>query len=830
MSIKDLLRTAFGNLSSNRRRNIISGFGVAWGVAAVLLLSNWGVAVHKQLRKGMEDFGKDLIVIFHGHTSIGIGGYRAGRPIYLYPEDAQLIASTCTKVKTVVAEDQFRLVMAYLNKSEEVYVRAEQPDVLKMRNLYPEHGRFFTTNDIDERRRVCIIGQSIRKRLFSKDEDPIGKQIRLGGIGFTVIGVLPKKSQMVVIGHPDDDMVFIPFTTGRSLFSGRDPVFCLMAKPISPQEDQAAVAEIRRALASKHGFHPEDQEALWIGSLTVYTKMADRLGRAIAIFITAVGIVTLTIGATSVTNIMLVAIGERISEIGIRKAIGATSKAISIEILVETFLLTAMAGAVGFGLGHMLIALANVIPIPDYIPKPGSDSDVGLLTICVLISVGIIAGLVPASRAASLQPVDALRGEIPSKKPKRQATRLSSRVWTSGLTLHGITKRGILTGFGIFWGIASVSLLLGWGVGMKSQMETDLTQLGGNRTMVYGRTIKSRWAGLRRTKHLNLTDADLLAVKTNCWFVEKASPEVDLGFATVKSGNQFRAIHTLGVSPDTKTIRNFKISSGRFLNKRDLDEKRKVCILGALACQRLFGKSDAVGKHIRIQGKPFLVVGVMAAKGEQHSIENSLDDEKVLIPYTTAMILRGMRNFPVLTLHPSESIPYTEVESRIKRTILKTHAIQDQGAIEIHSALEARQEIAALTRGLKVFLVGMGVITLFVGAIGVANVMLVSVIQRTREIGIKRAVGAKRGAIASEFLAQSLAICMPAGMIGIGLVVLVASLLQSVKLPTLFPAPIIDLRNILACSIAIICTGILSGLFPAIRAANLNVIDALRYE
>ncbi|MGQ9603969.1 MAG: ABC transporter permease [bacterium] len=831
MLITDLFRTAFHNLSTNRRRNIISGFGVAWGVASLLLLSNWGVAVHKQLCEGLESFGKDLILIFPGHTSMGVGSYRSGRPISLYPEDAEVIKTSCTKVSTAVPEDQFRLVMIHNNRSEEVYVRGEMPDVLAMRNLYPERGRFFTRDDIDERRRVCIIGERIRERLFSKYEDPIGKVIRLGGVRFTVIGILPRKGQMVVIGHPDDDMIFIPFTTGRSLFAEKRPVFCLMAKPTSPEEDQEAIAQIRGALASKYRFHPEDKEATWMASFTTFARIADRFGRAVAIFISTVGIVTLTIGASSITNIMLVAIGERITEIGIRKSIGATKRTIAVEILVETFLLTSIAGGVGFALGHALVILANIIPIPDYIPKPNSESGVGLMTIAILMGVAMIAGLVPSLRAASLEPAEALRGEITlGKRSNRKKTSHSSSIGLTGSLSLGLTRKGILTGFGIFWGIASVSLLLGWGTGMKDQMEADIAQLGGNRTMIYGETIKSKLAGLRRGKYLRFTEADVSAIRTNCWFIEHISPEVNLGFTTVKVGNQFRALHTLGVSPETRTIRNFKIESGRFLNKRDLDEKRKACVLGALAKQRLFGSVDPIGKYVRIHGKPFLVVGVMSEKGEQHSVETSLDDEKVLIPYTTAKMLTGLRRFPVLVSHASASTPYREIERGIKRVILSNHGIQDEDAVRIYSAVEARQGIGAVTRGLNAFLGAMGAITLTVGIIGVANVMLVSVIQRTREIGIKRAVGARRRSIAAEFIAESFAICIPAGLVGMAFVVLLAKFLQSVKLPAFFPMISLDLTNISICAIAIISAGIFSGLFPALRAANLNVVEALRYE
>ena len=455
-----------------------------------------------------------------------------------------------------------------------------------------------------------------------------------------------------------------------------------------------------------------------------------------------------------------------------------------------------------------------------------------------MMGTALAAGITPARRAASIPPVQAIKGNLRLFMPKTARSRailpfpgLIGEIVSQALDdIRANRLRAVLTGFGVFWGVAAVALLMGWGVGMQEKMNRDIAQLGGRRTTVYGRRIESEISGMKGGRYLVFTDQDIEDIATNAWYIEYFTPEIWPGFPVVEYGSESRAVHTLGVTPDAMVVRNFSVESGRFINARDLKERRKVAVIGASVKQKLFGAREAVGKSIRINGKAFTVVGVMTAKGEQNSWHTSLDDDKILIPYTTARILTGRRHPAYIQLHPTLSIPYEEVEKRLTRMLLANHHTDSEDAIGIYSALEARREIGKIMVGLTAFLGGVGLLTLLIGGIGVANIMFVSVTQRTREIGIRRAAGAKKIHIFLQFLSEAVIICLAGGILGALLAMGLSWILTRAPLPEMFAPPLMN-GPLLALVLAVIAgAGIVSGLFPARRASNSNVIDSLRYE
>ena len=838
MKISDLFLQSVKAITTHKRRNFFSTFGIAWGVASVLILAGWGVGLQKFMKEGMDALGEDLIFVFPGHTSSGIGGYRAGRLIMPEPEDVDAIRAYASKVKTVVPVDEFNLTVTRGTTTEDRDVRSVMPDAKTLRNLHTERGRFFTPDDIRDRRRVCVIGPGFRDEFFKEDEDALGQEIRIGGIKFTVIGVLPEKKQIANVGTRDENLAFIPFSTGRSLFAGRRPLWCIMAKSYSPDQDEEAVVEIRKALALKRNFAPDDEEAVWILPMTQFTKTINTFGAAIAIFVAVVGALTLAIGGIGVMNMMLVAVNERIGEIGVRRAVGGSKRWILAQFLTEGFLLTIVAGAVGMAIGLVILLAASKIPVPDYIPIPILSWKVTVLAIAVMIATAIISSITPARRAASIPPVHAIKGNLRIFMPSVGKGRavlpfpgLFGEIVSQAIDdITASRLRAILTGFGVFWGVAAVALLMGWGIGMQSRMEQDIAQLGGRRTVVYPRRIESKISKLRRAKYFRFTERDIEDIRTNAWFIEKFGPEIWPGFPVVEYGGESRAIHTLGLMPDAQVVRNFKVESGRFINQRDIEERRKVCILGASVKEKLFGPRQAIGKTVRIKGKAFKVAGVLATKGEQNSIETSLDDDKLLVPYSTARLVLGRREPRNLALHPTTLIPYAEIEERIRNLLLANHGTDQEDAVGIYSALEAQEEIGKIMLGMTAFLGGVGLVTLLIGGVGVANVMFVSVAQRTREIGIRRAAGARKAHIFLQFLSEAIIICLTGGVAGAVLAMLVAKILGALPLPRMFAAPELNSTLLLLIFGFIVGAGIISGVFPAKRASGSNVVESLRYE
>jgi putative ABC transport system permease protein len=335
---------------------------------------------------------------------------------------------------------------------------------------------------------------------------------------------------------------------------------------------------------------------------------------------------------------------------------------------------------------------------------------------------------------------------------------------------------------------------------------------------------------MKGARFLRITEEDIEDIRTNAWYIEYFTPEIWPGFPVVEHGSESRAIHTLGVTPDARVVRNFSVQAGRFINPRDIRERRKTAVIGASVKDKLFGLRPAIGKSIRINGKAFKVVGVMTAKGEQNSWHTSLDDDKILIPYSTAKILSGRRYPRYLQLHPTVSIPYEEVEERLTQLVLENHGTDSEEAIGIYSALEAQREIGKAMLGLTAFLGGVGVMTLLIGGIGVANIMFVSVAQRTREIGIRRASGARKIHIFLQFLSEAVIICLAGGLLGALLAIVISKLLTVLPLPDLFAPPQINSLLLAIILGFIVGAGIISGVFPARKASGSNVIESLRYE
>jgi putative ABC transport system permease protein len=553
--------------------------------------------------------------------------------------------------------------------------------------------------------------------------------------------------------------------------------------------------------------------------------------------VAAVGIITLAIGGIGVMNIMLVSVHERISEIGLRRAIGGTRRWIMAQFLTETAMLTMIAGLIGLIFGMLVLFALSKIPLEDF-PVPVMSWGVTLTAIVVMIATAFVSGITPARRAVSIPPIHALKGETRILEPETRAKRsllpfpgLFGEVVSQAIDdIRSSKLRAILTAFGVFWGVAAVALLSGWGIGMKEAFIEDINQLGGRRTTMYGRRIESEISGLRGARRLRFTKQDVRDMRENAWFVEYFAPELWLGFPVVEYKGESRAVHTLGIEPATRVIRNFGVADGRFINERDLRERRKVAFLGHRVKERLFGPVPAVGENIRIKGYVFKVVGVATEKGEQTSIHTSIDDDKILIPYTTADILSDQDWPDFLMLHPTLFMPYDEIEDRLVDILLENHGIESEEAVGIYSALEIREGFTKAMDALSIFLGGVGMVTLLIGSVGVANVMFVSVSQRTMEVGIRRAIGARRIHIFVQFLAEAGMICVAGGVLGVLFALLLSSVLGALPLPRFFAAPRINPFLALIILGCIVGAGILAGFAPSRKAARSNVIESLHYE
>ena len=397
--------------------------------------------------------------------------------------------------------------------------------------------------------------------------------------------------------------------------------------------------------------------------------------------------------------------------------------------------------------------------------------------------------------------------------------------------------------FGIFWGIAAVIMLIGFGTGFQGFFEREFGKMGEKTIFVSGGRIQTERGTYRQARRVRLSEKDVEALKTFPVEVEDALPEYDCRFPVVKYGSESRAVHTLGVVPETLKMRNFKIARGRSINQGDIDEKGRVCFLGANIPERLFGNRtrDVTGEYVNVNGIRYLVIGTAQPKGLQLSINTSYDDDKILIPFTTALKdFSGEKYVSRILVSPVQKERYQKTELEIRNTLSRLHRFdpEDEDALNVFSMLEGTEFLTYIVLGLQVFLGGVGVITLMIGAVGVMNIMFFVVTQRTREIGIRRAVGALKRHIFQQLFTEALALTFLGGLIGFGigwglnaglsaLVEILRS--QNAQLMMLF-SPENSLIASLVTVFLMVAAGFLAGLTPALRAMRLDIVDSLRYE
>jgi len=819
---------------------------------AIMILLGWGFGFRDLMWEGMSKIGEDLVVFIPGHTSIGRGGYKAGRPIVPEIEDIEAIQIQCPSVAEINPQTSQWYFVKGETESRQYNIRGVLSVSKKMNKWQVAKGRFITEDDVKNRRRFAFVGNNIKEQLFGKESNPVGKKIKIHGVSFLIVGVaVEKKLQMSTINSRHDDQVLIPLSTAQQLWGDGKSLDLVFATPKETHKSGQVVTEIRSLLAERHRFDPEDKEALMIFEFAFFEKMFNLLSLGLNILLGLIGIITLFIGGVGVMNIMFVSVQERTREIGIRKAVGARKRDIRLQFLAESLFITLLGGLVGFLLGSALLGAINLLPLPPYIPLPQNSLELSLIVIFVMILTGVVSGYIPAKKAAEMQPTRAIqyeRGEtvVGKKIPKPlwvSRTLTGELIGQAFLEIRSSKSRSFLTMFGIFWGIAAVIVLIGFGTGFQGFFDREFEKMGEKTIYVSGGRIKTQRGTFREARRVRLSVKDVNALNTFPVEIEEALPEYDCRFSVVKYGNESRAVHTLGVVPGTLKIRNFDVAKGRFINQGDVEESGRVCFLGANIHERLFGSrtSDVTGEYVNINGIRYLVIGTARPKGLQLSMNTSYDDDKLLIPFTTALKdFSGKKYLSRILVSPVRKDQYKETTQEIRKTLSRLHRFhpEDEDALYIWSMLEGMEFLGYIVLGLQVFLGGVGVVTLMIGGVGVMNIMFFVVTQRTREIGIRRAIGALKKHIFQQLFTEALVLTFLGGLIGFvigwglnaGLSVLVESLRsQNVQLMMLFSPE----NSLLASIITVffmVAAGFLAGLTPALRAMRLNIIDSLRYE
>jgi putative ABC transport system permease protein len=417
MTLIEIFRQAFATFRAHKMRTFLTMFGIVWGIASVILLVGLGRGFVVDQKKHMETLGKDLVIVWGGRTSSQIGGLAAGREITLIIDDARLIRNECYLIKNVSPELRRQVPEVSAFNSANRGVVGMWPSYQDFRSLKLESGRLITDEDEREARRVVVLGSAARQQLFN-GQPAVGAMISIKGIPYAVVGVLGKKKQNSNYSGPDNDYLFAPYSAVARDFPPPDKpgivrgyLDDIVFQVADPENHDNAVMQVRRALGRTHHFDPKDKDALFIWDTMEGAKLLENIFAVVTLFFGCVAIVTLCLGGIGVMNIMLVSVSERTREIGVRKAVGATSADILRQFFAESMLLTLVSGGLGLAFGVSTCIALGALPLPDFVPHPIISPISVVLSILTLTLITVTAGMYPAQRAAEMTPVESLRYE-----------------------------------------------------------------------------------------------------------------------------------------------------------------------------------------------------------------------------------------------------------------------------------------------------------------------------------------------------------------------------------------------------------------------------------
>ncbi len=416
MVFTDLLLDTLRTLWSHKLRTFLTMFGIAWGIVSITLMVAAGEGLRVGQQKQQETFSKDLMIIFQGRTSMQAGGLRAGREIHWDASDVPAVQQEATACRYVLPElERHSVNVRSLYNNASPIVTGSYPPFADVRSIQVETGRFYDWGDEQAGRRVAFLGSNIKKQLFSS-RPAVGATIILNEIPYTVIGVMASKDQNSSYDGWDVDKIFVPFSAMLNDFPNVPPylptdIDQLLVAPRSLPDHETCKYQVKRALGRLHRFDPLDKEAAPIWDTVEDAKAFSKLMAAMKYFLGAIGITTLLLGGIGVMNVMLVAVRERTREIGVRKAVGASSRAILQQFFVETMIIVFLSGGMGMGVAYGFCALINLIPMPPFFAGMLPTWQSAALSFSVLGSIAVLSALYPATRAAHVDPIEALRFE-----------------------------------------------------------------------------------------------------------------------------------------------------------------------------------------------------------------------------------------------------------------------------------------------------------------------------------------------------------------------------------------------------------------------------------
>jgi putative ABC transport system permease protein len=405
-------------------------------------------------------------------------------------------------------------------------------------------------------------------------------------------------------------------------------------------------------------------------------------------------------------------------------------------------------------------------------------------------------------------------------------------------TFRAHKMRIFLTMFGIVWGISSVILLVGLGKGFSADQKRRMQTLGKDLVIVWGGRTSSQVGGLAAGREISLVVEDARLIQKECYLVRNVSPELR---RTVPQVSQFNSANrgVVGIWPSYQDFRSLLLDEGRLITDQDERDGNRVVILGFAARRQLFPGQPAVGSNLLIKSVPYTVIGVLKEK-KQNSNYDGPDNDYLFAPYAAVArdfppplkkgIVRGHLDNIVFEVADAEG--HDEAVMQVRRTLGRVHHFdaKDKDALFIWDTMEGAKLLANIFAVVTLFFGCVAVVTLGLGGIGVMNIMLVSVTERTREIGVRKAIGATRADILKQFFAESVLLTLGSGFLGLTFGTGACLALSNLPLPDFVPHPIISPLSIVVSIVTLSIVTLTAGMYPAQRAADMTPVDSLRYE
>ena len=406
MLIGEIISVALGALRANKLRSLLTMLGIVIGVAAVIAVVALGAGAQSAVKDRISSLGTTLLTVMPGQQR-GMGGVSFDQSVKLTMADAKALQEKATSLNAVQPEINSRVQVQYLNQNASTSAVGTTANYLEVRKYQLAAGRMFTSQEDEGRQRLVVLGQTVVTNLGIRSPDAIiGENVRIKGLQFTVIGVLKSKGQSSPFGDPDDQ-VLVPITTGRFRLFGTDRLRSISVLAQSEEKIPDAMADVQRVLRRQHRLTSGKADDFQIRS---QADFLNTLGETTAVFtylLSGIAAVSLLVGGIGIMNIMLVSVTERTREIGIRKALGATSANILLQFLIEAVVLCLLGGLIGAAVGSGGAAAMSRFAQWNTQISPSSI----VLAFVFSAVVGVLFGVWPARRAASLDPIVALRYE-----------------------------------------------------------------------------------------------------------------------------------------------------------------------------------------------------------------------------------------------------------------------------------------------------------------------------------------------------------------------------------------------------------------------------------